>query len=94
MDPDEVLLDPPSDQVSLVEATDTGLEIIEITVPTGIDTGMDPVVCGLRQLASRLQEEADAGRPRAVHSLTVTYERDPFHLVQLVAIHGPTADQN
>lgn len=92
-DPDEVLLDPPADAISMVDDTDEQLTVTEVTVPTSLDTGMDPAVCALRTLANHLQERADAGRPRTVLSVTVTYERDPFHLVNAVLIHGPQADQ-
>lgn len=91
---DEVILDPPNDQISQVDDTREQLAITEVTVPTAIDTGMDPAVCALRQLARHLQDEADDGRARVVHSLVIRYERDPFHLVQATMIHGPTADQN
>lgn len=85
---EELLLDPPPDQLTVSDTDDADLTITEAVVPYGVDTGMDPAAAALRALAGRLQDAADAGKPRAVHAVQVTYERDPFPMVYATMVHG------
>lgn len=85
---DELLLDPPADRIDVIDTADAELTLTEVTVPYGLDTGMDPAAAAVKTLAGHLQDWADRGKPRVVHSIQITYERDPFPLVQATMIHG------
>lgn len=92
-DPDEILIDPPDDEVSVLDTISDGIILTEITVPLGLALGQNAEACLLRTMATYLQDADDAGRPRVVHSVQVQYERDPFPMVMGVLITGPQADQ-